>query len=178
MPIRPDFIYDAWAIVNFPREYAEKGRYLEPADDLLVKPLVNHFAELEIDKLPHCFAHGDLIATNVMKDKTGALWIVDFAVSNYYPRIQELAVLACNLCFDETDADQSRNKGRVLLETYQKAVPLTITELKAAPTYVRLAHAMHLLEANYERIAGGNDTLENAYWFRQGRAGLLQSLPV
>ena len=36
------------------------------------------------------------IAT-VMKDNNGKLWIIDFAVSNYMPRIVDLAVSSCNL---------------------------------------------------------------------------------
>jgi len=59
--------------------------------------LVREFNALKMKKLPHCFVHGDLIETNIMKDKEGKLWIIDFAVANYYPRIIELAVLACNI---------------------------------------------------------------------------------
>jgi len=51
----------------------------------LVQPLVKEFENLGIEELPHCFVHGDIITTNVMRDSTDQLWIIDFSVSNYYP---------------------------------------------------------------------------------------------
>ena len=95
--IKPKFIYDQWAIVNFLNEFQRKGKHLPQQDLKIVEPLVKKFKNIDIGKLPHCFVHGDIIVTNVMKDKNGKIWIIDFAVSNYYPRIQELAVLACNM---------------------------------------------------------------------------------
>jgi hypothetical protein len=148
-----------------------------PGDQALVFPLAAEFAALDISTLPHCFVHGDLITTNVLRDKAGGLWIVDFAVSNFYPRIQELAVLACNLCFDENDPVKSQGNLEILLKSYQEDVALKERELRGLPIYVRLAHAMHLLEANYEQAVRGNNTEENVYFLRQGRAGRTFMLP-
>lgn len=118
--------------------------------------------------------HGDIIATNVMKDKKNKLWIIDFAVSNYYPRIQELAVMACNILFDEKNKKKSETNLKTALEEYQKTIELTPREIEVLPTYIKLAHAMHILEANYEKVAEKNDSDENEYWLNQGRTGLKQ----
>lgn len=170
--IKPKFIYDQWAIVNFLNEFQKKGKHLSQQDLKIIEPLVKKFKDIDIGKLPHCFVHGDIIVTNVMKDKNGKIWIIDFAVSNYYPRIQELAVLACNMLFDENDKSKSENNLKIALEEYQKTITLTSKELEVLSIYVKLAHAMHLLSANYEKTVKKNNSEENEYWLNQGRSGL------
>lgn len=170
--IKPEFIYDSWAITNFPKEFADKEKYLSLEDLEMLKPLAEEFESMEIQKLPHCFVHGDLIATNVMKDGKSKVWIIDFSVSNYYPRIQELAVLAYNMFFDENDKSKSENNLKIALEEYQKIIKLTPRELEVLPNYIKFAHAMFLLQANYNKVSGENDSAENDYWLKQGRAGL------
>jgi len=172
--IHPEPVYDHWAIVNFPKEFAEKGSYLTSDDHQKLEPLSKVFEKLHIDQLPHAFVHGDLITTNVMKNHKGDLWVLDFAVSGYHPRIQELAVLACNLAFDANSKEQSNKNLGILLDEYQKTIPLTPQELAALPGYIELAHAMHVLQANYEKVANNNQSKENEYWLAQGRAGLNQ----
>jgi Ser/Thr protein kinase RdoA (MazF antagonist) len=167
-------IYDAWAITNFLKEFKKKGKSLSKDDLKLVEPLVKKYKELKIEELPHCFVHGDIIATNLMKDNKGNLWIIDFSVSNYYPRIQELAVLACNLFFEENNKDKSKENLEIALKEYQKVIALTKEELNVLPIYIELAHAMHLLSANFEKVKKNNQTDENEYWLNQGRIGLIQ----
>jgi len=103
------------------------------------------------------------------------VFIIDFAVSNIYPRIQELAVLACNMLFDSKSAEISNYNLAVALEEYQQQIKLTDKEINALPTYIKLAHAMHLLIANYEKIVKNNKSKENEYWLSLGRTGLKQS---
>jgi Ser/Thr protein kinase RdoA (MazF antagonist) len=173
--LKPFQVYDSWAIINFLKEFKEKSKFLSEKDLDLVKPLVNKFKDLKIETLPHCFVHGDMIKTNVIKDSKGKLWILDFSVSNYYPRIQELAVLACNLFFDENNKEKSDKNLKIALEEYQKIIKLTDKELNSLNTYIELAHAMHLLCANEEKINKNNNSEENEYWLGQGRKGLQQS---
>ncbi len=174
--LRPKFVDDEWAITNLLNSFNQKRNSLSKENLEYIKPLVDKFKNLKIGELPHCFVHGDIISTNVMKDKKGKLWIIDFAVSNYYPRIQELAVLACNLLFDKNSKDNSKENLSIALKEYEKRIRLTKEELKALPTYIEFAHAMHLLCANFERVSKGNNSYENEYWFNQGMGGLKQSL--
>ncbi len=172
--IKPSFIYDSWAISNFKKEFEEKGKYLSSNDVRTVQPLLRDFDDLKIDDLPHCFVHGDIISTNVIKDDNDELWIVDFSVSNHYPRIQELAVLGCDLLFDKKNKAKSEKNFNIALLEYQKRVPLTDKEINALPTYIKLAHAMHVLRANYERVVGNNTSVENESFLELGRYGLKQ----
>jgi len=174
--MKPEFVYDSWAIVNFLDEFRKKGEYLLPEDLRIIKPLIKEFEYMKIQELPHCFVHGDIIATNVMKDDNNKIWIIDFAVSNYYPRIQELAVLACNMFFDENSKLESEKNLKTALEEYQKTIQLTPRELEVLPKYIKLAHAMHILRANYEKVVEKDNSGESEYWLNQGRMGLKQIL--
>jgi Ser/Thr protein kinase RdoA (MazF antagonist) len=172
MDLKPEPIYDEWSIVNFANEFKAKGKYLEADDRTLIEPVLEEFNKIKLAPLPHCFVHGDILKTNVIKDKTGKLWIVDFAVSNYYPRIVELAVLACNVLFDENSKEVSESNLKSALKEYEKYINLTEEEHRLIPLFVRAAHAMHLLSANYQKVVNGNSTKENEYWMKQGRTGL------
>jgi len=172
MDIKPPLFYDSWAVTNFLKEYEKKEKHLQSEDVEMIEPLVKEFKEMKIDELPHCFVHGDYIVTNVMRDKNKKLWVIDFSVSNYYPRIQELAVMACNLLFDEKSKENSENNLKTALDEYQKTIKLTPRELEVLPTYIKLAHAMHILSANHEKIVEKNNSKENEYWLSQGRMGL------
>jgi Ser/Thr protein kinase RdoA (MazF antagonist) len=175
MNIKPKHVYDNWAIVNIIQEFEQKKEYILKDDLKLLEPLVKAFKEMNIDSLPHCFIHGDITCTNLMKDKDGKLWIVDFSVGNYYPRIQELAVLACDVCFDLKDKKKSESNFKTVLSEYQKSIRLTKEELETLPIYIRLAHAMHAICASYEKFAKGNNTKENEYFLNHGRTGLRQT---
>lgn len=172
--LKPSKIYDTWAITNFLLEFEKKSSCLEKEDFDIIYPLVEEFKYLKVETLPHCFVHGDIIRTNVIKDKKGKLWIVDFSVSNYYPRIQELAVLACDILFNQHDKSESEQNFKNALKEYQKTIKLTQKELESLPTYIKLAHAMHVLGATYEKKAKNNLSEENEYFLGIGRAGIMQ----
>ncbi len=167
--IKHDSVYDRWAIVNFKKEFKKRSKYLDNKDLDMLRPLIKEFDDLHIEKLPHAFVHGDLLTTNIIEDKDKKLWIVDFSVSNKYPRVVEMAVLACNFLFDKKNSE--KNLSVALLE-YQKIVPLTTRELEVLPTFIKLAHAMHVLLANYYAVVENNHTKENNYFLNLGRAGL------
>jgi Ser/Thr protein kinase RdoA (MazF antagonist) len=170
--LKPKFIYDSWAISNFSKEFAEKGKYLSKDDAKIINTLANHFEKLDINNLPHCFVHGDITKTNTMRDNGGQPYIIDFAVANWYPRIQELAVLFCDLFFNPTKPKEFPENYKKLLNNYQQQISLTTFELETLPLYVQMAHIMHLLRANFEKIVNNNQTKENEYFLNIGRTGL------
>ncbi len=142
--IKPTFVYDQWAITNFLEEYKKKGQFLNKKDKQLIEPLVEVFNLLLIESLPHCFVHGDITKTNTMKSVKGNIYILDFAVANYYPRIQELAVILCDLFFNPRDLKRFPKNYDLALNEYQKLISLTADELKKLPNYIKLAHTMHI----------------------------------
>lgn len=122
--------------------------------------------------MPHCLVHGDIIKTNVVKSKSGELYILDFAVSNYYPRIIELAVLFSNMLFDENNLGTFPDYYKLALDEYQKATPLSSKELETLPLFVKIAHAMHIIPPIREQKLNKNTSDENLYWLNLGRIGL------
>lgn len=172
---KPGFLYDSWAITSFEKEMELKAKYLSKEDSDLLFPLLNEFKDMKINELPHALVHGDVISTNAILDDSGKIFLIDFSVANYYPRIQELAILACNLLFDENSKENSDTNLKLALESYQQETKLTNRELEVLPTYIKLAHAMHVLCANYEKVIENNDSDENEYWLNLGRNGLKQT---
>ncbi|MFC1721450.1 phosphotransferase [Patescibacteria group bacterium] len=172
MQIEPRNVDDSWAIVHFLEEYKKNAKYLAPDDNVLIKPLAEKFQKLDVGKLPHCLVHGDIIKTNVMKDTSGDLRIIDFSVADLYPRIQELAVLLCNILFDEGNPESFSESYRIAIDEYQKHIKLSTEELKAIPLFVKVAHAMHVICATKEKETKGNDSKENRYWISLGQKGL------
>lgn len=167
---KPQYIYDSWAVPNFPKEYNLIKNKLDKGDLAYLGPLVETFPKLQIDNLPHSFIHGDLIATNLVRAKDDKLYIIDFAVANYYPRIQELAVLLCDLLF-VNDKEKYLANYNLALKVYQETVKLTKEELHALPTYIKLAHAMHIVPATREKTKG-NNLPENEFWLKSGQEGV------
>lgn len=170
--LKPKPVYDSWAIIHFLEEYKNKREYLDKAEIKLIDPLVEQFSAIKIEELPHCFVHGDIIKTNVMKNREGKLYIIDFSVSSYYPRVQELAVLLCNMLFDEDKPETFKEYYKLALEEYQKQKPLTKKEIEVLPLFVKVAHSMHVLCATYEKVVKGNGSAENEYWINLGKVGL------
>lgn len=168
---KPDFFYDSWAVSNFVNEFEKKKNILAPEDREVIDPLVAEFKGLSVDNLPHALVHGDVISTNVIKDASGKLYIIDFSVSNWYPRIQELAVLLCDLFFDSSSPDLFKERYSCAVAEYQKHIILTKEEIEALPLFARAAHAMHVIGARHER-AQGNTEEENSKWLELGRKGL------
>lgn len=169
--IRPKYIYDDWAIVNFVEEYKKTEPLLARQDVDLIKPLLSNFGKFDLGALPHCFVHGDIIDTNVLRDESGRLWIIDFAVSNFNPRVQELAVFSCNLLFDPNRPDQFEDNFQTALAEYSTVIELTSAEIDALPVCITVAHAMHIIGATRSK-SKGQDSEENRYWLDAGRKGL------
>ena len=168
--IKPKFIYDSWAIINFKEEYTKKRDYLpekykEEFDKLLID-----FNNIDFDKLPKAFVHGDIISTNVMIDNNSKIWIIDFAVSNYLPRIIDLAIISCNMCLDKDSKDNTYNNIEILLKEYNKYIKLSNYELEVFNIFYKLANAMHILQTQFI-IKTEGDSKENQYWLNEGIIG-------
>lgn len=170
LDIKPDFIYDSWAIINFEEEYKNKREYLSDKYKEEFDKLLTKFKCIDLDKLPKGFVHGDIISTNVMLDSTNKVWIIDFAVSNYLPRIIDLAVISCNMCLDNSSKENTYENIALLVSEYNKYTPLSEYELSAFKTFYKLANAMHILQTQYI-IKTDGDSAENEYWLNEGMVG-------
>ena len=175
---KPAFMYDSWAISSILDEYEIIKNYLNEDDLKLVSPLIEKFASIDQDSLPHSLVHGDLIKPNVLLSKDEQIYVIDFSVANYAPRIQELAVLFCNMFFDKKDDALNNEIFKKVIDQYCKEIALTELELSLLPFYIDLAHAMHIIGANSEKYLADNDSAENQYWLNLGRSGLKKEIHV
>lgn len=169
--LQSDFIYDKWAIINFDNEMQEKAKFLDIDDKNALSKLLFRFKKINMDKLPKAFVHGDIISSNVMKDKNGKLWIIDFAVSNYLPRIIDLAVSSCNLCLDTESKENTAKKTKMILEEYQKYNKLTDYEKEEFPVFFDIANAMGILQISYLTKLGETSE-EDKFWYDESKKGL------
>ncbi len=173
---KPLPIYDSWAIVNFVEELKKARRYLDEKTLKIMDKLKEEFGKVKIKDLPHSLVHGDLISTNLMKDKK-LIYCVDFSVANYYPRIIELAVMMCDIMFDPSGKTSVEEYYKFLLSEYGKNIKLTDKELEVLPLFIKLAHAMHVVRGT--RAQAKKDTsAETEHWISLGKKGLAQTLKV
>ena len=174
--LESDFIYDKWTITNFIKEYEEKGKYLDSKYNNIFESLVKRLKNIKLDNLPTSFVHGDIISPNVMKDNKDRLWIIDFAVSNYLPRIVDLAVTSCDLCLNPNNKDKTIQSTKMILDEYQKYNKLTDYELECFPLFYDLANAMGILQISYLSSLGETSE-EDEFWLSESEKGLSFSTP-
>lgn len=172
---KPAHLFDSWAIPNIRTMFDKVRQFVEPDDLKLVEQVMAQYEAIPVADLPHCFVHGDFTKTNVLKGNDGKIYILDFSVANWYPRIQELAVIAANLLHNDSDSSLQA-KCEIIANEYNQFNPLTDNERKHLPAYALAGVAMEFMGAHQEKHINGNDTEETDYWLRLGREGLRKAL--
>jgi Ser/Thr protein kinase RdoA (MazF antagonist) len=174
----PPYLFDSWAIPNIKAMFERVKQFIQPDDLKLVEQAMAQFAEIQIENLPHAFVHGDFTKANVMKGKDGKIYILDFSVANWYPRIQELAVIAANLLHEENGSLSLRDRTELILAEYNKLNPLTPEEKQHLYSYALAGVAMEFMGSHQEKFIKGNASEETEYWLNLGRNGLRKELAV
>ena len=166
-----EYIYDKWTITNFIKEYKDKKNYLDKKYIDIFNKLTNRLEKVDFNKLVYSFVHGDIISSNVMKDKNNKLWIIDFAVSNYLPRIVDLAVTSCNLCLNPNSKAKTIESTKMILEEYQKYIKLNEYELETFPLFYDLVNAIGILQISYLNSIGKASD-EDKFGLQESEKGL------
>lgn len=172
----PPYLSDSWAIPNIEAMFERVKGFIEHDDLPLVEQVIKRYKQIPVADLPHCFVHGDFTKANVLKSDDGEIYILDFSVANWYPRIQELAVIAANLLHDDNNESSLKDKCDLIAEEYSKRRPLTSDEKKHLHDYALAGVAMEFMGSHQERYVNGNDTAETEYWLNLGRSGLRKEL--
>ncbi len=135
------YIYDKWTITNFKQEFEDKAKYLD--NKLLPKfeELKKKYDKIDFKELPHAFIHGDIISSNIIKDQNNKLYLIDFGVSNYLPRIIDLVVSACDLCLELESREETVLNIKMLIEEYEKYSKLTDYEKQVFPLFFDIVNA-------------------------------------
>ena len=168
--VQPAFVHDPWAVQNLRRLYEDVRTSLCPSDQSLVEQTIRAMSAIDHDALPIRLVHGDLTKGNVLRSARGDIFLLDFAVANSYPRIQEIAVIAANLMHGCQESLEQR--VNLLCDMYSERSRLSETEHDAAIRYALAATAMELLGAQYEIERKDNDNAETRDVLEIGRCGL------
>jgi len=168
----PPYLFDSWAIPNIKIMFEKVKGFIQPKDLDLVEQTMTRYSEIPVDTLPHCFVHGDFTKTNVLKGTDGKIYILDFSVANWYPRIQEIAVITANLLYDRDNPSTLQARIDLVLNEYSNLNPLTAEEKQYIYPYALAGIAMEFLGAHQEKYINGNDTEETDFWLNLGRDGL------
>lgn len=172
----PPYLLDSWAIPNIKAMFERTKQFIQPDDIKLIEQAMAQFMEVPVEDLPHCFVHGDFTKANVMKGNDGKIYVLDFSVANWYPRIQELAVIAANLLHEESDSKSLRARTELIVNEYDKLNPLIPEEKQHLYAYALAGVAMEFMGGHQEKFIKGNATEETEYWLNLGRSGLRKEL--
>lgn len=171
MDYKPNFIYDTWAINNFCKEFEVKQKYLDQKYLEIIKPIYENFKNFDYEKLPKSFVHGDMMSTNLMVDKNNDVWIIDFSVSNYTARLNEIVVICDDVALVYGDKEESEKRIMLAFEQWCNEVNATQLEKDSFKTLFDVANAINVLNPVYE-IKTGNDSEETKMHLNLGIFGL------
>lgn len=172
----PSYIFDSWAIPNIHTMFDKVRSFIKPDDLKLIEQTIDRYGGIPVSDLPHCFVHGDFTKANVLKGQDGKIYILDFSVAGWYPRIQELAVISANLLHDTKRNLSLHENTEHILEIYDAIIPLTPEEKEHLYAYALAGMAMEFLGSYQEKFINGNRNKETDYWLNLGRNGLIREL--
>lgn len=164
---RPNFIYDTWAITSFCNEFEKKKEYLEEKYLNIIEPIYNKFKEFDYDRLPKAFVHGDMMSTNLMLDTNDDIWVIDFSVSNYTARLNEIVVICDDIAVVPGEKEESERRIMIAFDEWCKKVNATQFEKESFKMLFDVANAINVLNPLYE-IATGNDSEETKMHLNAG----------
>jgi Ser/Thr protein kinase RdoA (MazF antagonist) len=168
---RPEPVFDSWAIANLVPLAGQVGDLLDAQQRRLVDGAIEEMARVDFGSLPVTLIHADLTAGNVLLGPDGEITVLDFALANRWPRLQELAVIAASLLHGSPDALPVRMDRVSRLYEAAGPPPLTAAEEAALPAFGRAAAAMELL-GGLNQWRQGNRGQETDSLIDIGTAGL------
>lgn len=162
--------YDEWTITNFKEEYEKKIEFIDEENKNLIIEVYNEMKSIDFTKFKMAYIHGDIIKSNLILDKENVVWVIDFSVLNYLPRVIELAVAMFGICLTD-DKETSITNMNTLINEYNKQNKLDEYELLNLPLVFNCISAMNVLQTAY--IKNTDETFdENEHWLSEGRKGL------
>lgn len=177
LELNPEPLFDSWAIPHIHKMYELTREYLGEEGKGLVDQAIARYDSIQLEKLTNCFVHGDIISTNTLKDANGKIWILDFAVSNTYPKIQEIAVIAANLLHNPSSPVPLNTRTQKAMDAYLKAGgSLTDYEKQALSDYSVAGVTMEFMGGHKAKFIDNEDPAESDYWISLGYGSLKEAL--
>lgn len=158
--------YDEWTITNFKTEYEKKHNLICEEDKEIVNKSYEEFIKIDLEDLPKAYIHGDIMNANLIKDNN-KIWLIDFSVLSYLPRIIELVVISYGICICN-NREESIKRINYFLNTYNAQNKITKSELDKFNIILNAMGAMSVMQASYIKRNTGNFE-ENQYWIDKGK---------
>lgn len=168
--------YDEWTITNFKSEYDKKVGKINSEDEVLVTKVYEEIKDIDFTKFKISYIHADIIKSNLILDTNNKIWVIDFSVLNYLPRIIELAVAMFGICLTN-DRVTTISNINTLISEYNKYNKLEDYEISNLPMAFNCISAMNILQTSF--IKNTDETFEeNEHWLSEGRKGLELQLSI
>ena len=159
--------YDEWTVTNLLKEYDKKQDSLLEKDKKIIQPITHSFKNIDFDKLPYSYVHGDIIKANLLLDDNNNISVIDFSAFNYLPRIVEITALLLGLCLTN-EKESTINKMNQFLSYYHNLIPLSDLEIEYLPLLLRSLASMYIIQTSFI-VSESLDYVENKYWLLEGR---------
>ncbi len=160
--------YDEWTITNLIEEFEKKKKYINAKDSQQIEIIIKEFRKIDWNLFKKCYIHADLIKANIIRDKNGKLYYIDFSAFNYLPRIIECIVILLGDCLTDSKEDTIK-KMRIFINEYNKLKPLDKNELDNLALLLKSLAAMYIIQSSYIENYLHGDYIENKYWLNQGK---------
>lgn len=143
---------------------------LDATDIKLLHEQIDLAAELESRLLPTGIIHGDLFRDNVLLENSRITAIIDFYHANCDVLLIDLAIMANDWCYTQSDHSQAAERVEALLNGYQQHRPLLKSESDSWTDCLQLA-ATRLWLSRQKRVvlsrAGGKGVIKDPGEYRQ-----------
>lgn len=157
--------YDDYCFMNIKKDYEKTKSLLPNHIKQEVEEAIETFNKIELTQLPKCFIHGDLILTNIMKDKKNELWLIDFYQSGTGIRILDIVKILNSVIDNYHYKDEIEELEQYFLEQYAIRNPLTSYELEVLPILRKIDAITGIMLETYDAIKNGNSE-ENEFWLK------------
>jgi len=160
--------YDEYCFMKIKEDYLKTKNVLPKNIKVQVEKMIKEFDKIELEKLPKYFIHGDLISTNIMKDKNEDLWLIDFYQSGIGVRILDIVKLLNSVIDNYKYENDTEELERYFIEEYNKRIPLTAYELEVLPILRKIDVCVGMMMETFDAIEG-RDNEENQYWLENDK---------
>ena len=158
-------IYDDYHIHHFHKTYDRCFPYLEEEWKKIGESLKKEYDKIDFAKMPRSFIHGDLHKGNIMKDKQGDLYLIDFASCGYSYRIIDIVEFINNTLFDYRELKLSKQRMDYFLTQYE----LTDYEKKNLKVLMKCYAFISIALKQYDFCHAKNQRDENEYWIKNNK---------
>lgn len=170
-----DHYYDTLGIVNIAHEYTLKKDVLFPDEQAIIEPIIAKFKRIKLASFRQSIIHGSLEKENILKNTLGELCLLDLGCMDYNASVLDIATFIANFTV-YLDAAKRSHIINLVLETYQKAHPLSHEELVALPTLISTQYATYIIVMTHKMRKNHDMTKQTQTWLDRGWGGLKKSL--